>query len=339
VVIAGLSIVRGSAFPTGYTYDGQDAAYALVRSVMTFAFYFLAFWMVRGPKDRRRMTWTIVIGLLAESLVTIAYGRSGRGGRAVGSFGQPNELGGFLAMFTAFAAAQLPAARHWLARVTLTAAVAAGGFATILTVSRGAIIALGAALFLVAVRSSRFLTLALLVVAVTSPLWAPDYLKERMLGTRAESETSDDVTLENSSQLRVNTWRAILKVVAEHPLEGVGFMGLGSVLPEAGEELGVEVKEVSHNTYLRFLSEMGVFGLALFLGLLWRCWSLAEEGRRLAVDRVDRQLALGLAAATLALAISCAFGDRFFSVLISGNFWVACALVDDLVSERRAAAA
>ena len=78
---------------------------------MTFAFYFLAFWMVRGAQDRRRMSWAIVIGLLAEAVVTIAYGRNGRGGRAVGSFGQSNELGAFLAMFTAFAAAQLPAAR------------------------------------------------------------------------------------------------------------------------------------------------------------------------------------------------------------------------------------
>jgi O-antigen ligase len=137
----------------------------------------------------------------------------------------------------------------------------------------------------------------------------------------------------------VDTWRAIIRVVSEHPLDGVGFSGLGYVLPAAGEALGVEVKDTAHNTYLRFLGEMGVLGLLLFLALLWSCWTLARDGMRLARDRADRQLALGFAAATIALAISCAFGDRFFSTLISGNFWLAGALVNDLVSERRAEAA
>jgi hypothetical protein len=336
LLLCGLSIVRGSAFPTGYRYDGVEAAWDLSRGAMTFAYYFLAFWMVRGAQDRRRLGWAIVLGLLAEALVTLAYGRNGPGGRALGSFGQSNELGAFLAMFTAFAAAQLPAARGWLARITLGASVVVGSVAVVMTVSRGAVMALVAALLLVALRSSRMLTLVLLVVLVTSPLWAPDYLKQRMTGTRVESETSDDVLLEGSAQLRVDTWRAVLKVVSEHPLDGVGFSGLGYVLPAAGEELGVEVKSTPHNTYLRFLGEMGVLGLTLILALLWRCWTLAHEGMRRARDRAERQLSLGLAAATLAMAISCAFGDRFFSPLIAGNFWLVCALVDDLVCERRA---
>jgi len=339
MVLAAISIVRGAAFPTGYHYEGLTAAWELLRSVMTLAFYFVGFWMVRGAQDRRRISWAIVIGLLAEAAVTIAFGRNGRGGRAIGSFGQPNELGAFLAMFTAFAAAQLPAARRWVARLTLSGVVVAGVFAVVLTVSRGAVVALAVALLFVALRSSRALTLVLLVVIVSSPFWAPDYLKERMMGVQVESQTSDDVSLEGSAQLRVDTWRAIIKVVSEHPLDGVGFAGLGYVLPAAGEELGVEVKDSAHNTYLRFLGEMGVLGLLLFLALLWRCWTLALDGVRLARDRADRQLALGFAAATIALAISCAFGDRFFSTLVSGNFWLAGALVDDLVSERRAEAA
>jgi O-antigen ligase len=336
VLLAALSIARGAAFPTGYGYQGLVAAWELLRSVMTFAFYFLGFWMVRGAQDRRRMSWAIVIGLLLEAAVTIALGRSGRSGRAVGSFGQSNELGAFLAMFTAFTAAQLPAERHWAARLVLGGAVVAGLLAVVLTVSRGAVVAVAVALLFVALRSSRVLTVVLVVVGVSSPLWAPDYLKQRMMGTQVEAETAEGASLEASAQLRVDTWRAIIKVVSEHPLDGVGFSGLGYVLPLAGEELGVEVKDSAHNTYLRFLGEMGVLGLLLFLALLWRCWTLARDGVRLARDRADRQLALGFAAATIALAISCAFGDRFFSPLIAGTFWLAGALVNDLVSERRA---
>lgn len=336
LLVAALSVVRGAAFPTGYRYSGAVASWELLRGAMTFAFYFLTAWMVRGAKDRRAMTWAIVLGLAAEVVVTVLLGRNGRGGRATGTFGQANDLGAYLAMFTAFAAAQLPVARGLPARLAVLAAVVGGGFATMLTVSRGGILALGLALFFVAVRTSRYLALAVLLVGITSPLWAPDYVKERVLGTQVETEEYDEVGLETSAQIRVDTWRAILKVVTEHPIEGVGFTGLGSVLPETGEALGVEVKDSAHNTYLRFLGEMGVFGLGLFLLLLWRCWALAREGMRRARDRADRQLSLGLAAATLALAVSCAFGDRFFSVLIAGDLWIACALVDDLVGERRA---
>jgi hypothetical protein len=336
VGVAGLSVVRGAAFPTGYGYDGLDAAWGLVRCAMTFVMYFLACWMVRGDRDRSRLTWAIVVGLIAEAVVTLVLGRNGSGARAVGSFGQPNELGAFLAMFTVVAVALLPAARRWLARVVLGAAVIVGGVALVTTVSRGAVLAFVVALVFVAMRTSRVMILLLLAALVTAPLWAPDDLKQRVLGTQVESESSDEVGLEGSAQLRVDTWRAILKVVTEHPLDGVGFCGLATVLPETGEALGVEVKDSAHNTYLRFLGEMGIFGLLLFVALLWRCWILARDGMRLARDRGERQLALGLGAATLALAISCAFGDRFFSILISGNFWLLCAVVDDMVTERRA---
>ncbi len=339
VGLAALSIVRGAAFPTGYHYEAIEAAWGLVRCAMTFAIYFLVLWMARGPRDRRHLTWAIVIGLLAESLITIAYGRNGRGGRAIGSFGQPNELGGFLAMFTAFAVAQLPAARSLWTKLLLVGTGAAGGLALVMTVSRGAVLALVAALFYVGLRSSRILTAVLLLVLLSSPLWAPDYLKERMTGTQVTSESSDDVALEGSAQLRVDTWRAIMNVVSAHPLDGVGFSGLEAVLPDMGTAMGVEVKDTAHNTFLRFLGEMGVLGLALFLLLLWRCWSLGHEAMRLAATPADRSLGLGLASATLALAVSCAFGDRFFSILISGNFWMACALTNDLVIERREAAA
>ena len=335
LVVAALSIVRGAAFPTGYEYSGARAMWELLRGTMTFAFYFLCAWMVRGSRDRRALTWAIVAALAAEVAVTIVLGRNGRGARATGTFGQANDLGAFLAMFTGFAAAQLPAARGLFARLAVVATVVGGGFATLLTVSRGGILALGLALFFVAARTSRYLVLALLLVAATSPLWAPDYVKQRVMGTQVEEEDYDQVGLENSAQIRVDTWRAILKLVTEHPLEGVGFTGLGGVLPQTGEALGVEVKDSAHNTYLRFLGEMGVVGLALFVWLLWRCWSLALEGVRRARDRADRQLALGLAAATLAMAVSCAFGDRFFNGLIAGNFWIACALVDGMIGENR----
>jgi O-antigen ligase len=169
-------------------------------------------------------------------------------------------------------------------------------------------------------------------VVLSGPMWMPQDLQDRMAETTAESD-GDELALEPSAQIRVYTWQALIKVISDHPLDGVGFAGLHSVLPAAGEGLGLDVMDSSHNSYLRFLAEMGVLGLVLFVLLLWNCWSLAMKGVRLAKTKSDRQLALGLAAATLTLAWSCAFGDRVFSVLVMGSFWIMCALVDDMVQE------
>ena len=332
--LAAVSIVRGGAFPTGYSYNVGEAIYTLVRSAMTFGVYFIGLAMVRGEKARRRVAWAVVLALLAEAAVTAAYGRNGRGHRAIGSFGQSNELGAFLAMFTAFAVALIPGTRRWFGRVALVAISALGALAVLMSLSRGAMVALAVAILYVGLRSSRLLTLALVGVLLTSPLWAPDYVVQRVVGSKVETETEDESHLEGAAQLRLDTWHAIMTVVGEHPLDGVGFTGLADVLPQTGEELGVEVKDSAHNTYLRFLGEMGVFGLAVFILLLVSCLRMSWAGIRAARSRFDRQLAVGFGAATIAMAVSCMFGDRFFSVLITGNFWMLAALVNDALLER-----
>jgi len=339
ILLIALSVVRGAAVPTGYTYDGLSAGQQAFRAAMTFSTYFITLAMARGQAARKRITWAIVIALLAESVVTIVYGRSGRGGRAVGSFGQSNELGAYLAMFTAFAAAMLMGVRHWFGKLVLAGSVVCGTIAILFSVSRGAILAVIVALGFVALRSSRLLTLLLVVALATSPLWTPDYVMERITGSEVAVEGTDETRLEGSAQLRIDTWKAITNVVTEHPLDGVGFTGLAFVLPETGDELGLEVKDSAHNTYMRMLGELGLFGLLLFAWFQWRCIKLGLDGARAARDRFDRQLAIGVSAASIAMAVSCAFGDRFFSILITGNLWIACALVSDVLIERREALA
>jgi O-antigen ligase len=334
-VICGLGLVRGSAFPSGYTYDTIQSSIQLFRALVTFTVYFIAFSMAEGEKDRRRMAGAIVIALLLESVATIILGRTGSGSRAVGSFGQANDLGAFLSLHVPIAAALWFGVKKMWAKIGIAAAVLAGCVATVFTLSRASIVALGLTLGVVAVRRSRALTMLLVSVALLSPFWAPQWLKDRVLGNPDAAEFQSDVELDHAAQLRVDTWRAIGQLITEHPVDGVGFAGLEYVLPETGENMGLEVKDSSHNTYLRFLSEMGILGLLAFIVLLFKCFSLARAGVAAAGSEFDRNLAFGMGVATLALAVNCAFGDRFFNVLIIGNFWITCALVDDIIRERK----
>jgi hypothetical protein len=108
-----------------------------------------------------------------------------------------------------------------------------------------------------------------------------------------------------------------LLIVEDHPLDGIGFSGLANVLPQIGEELGLQVKDSAHNTFLRMLAELGIFGLAAFLFVWVMCWRLAVKGVRTAASRFDRQLSVGLGGMAIALALSCAFGDRFFGMSLA----------------------
>jgi hypothetical protein len=161
VLICAISIVRGAAVPTGYDYNPGNSALWLFRNAMTFVIYFITLSMATGERVRRRLSFAICIGLLFESLVTIRFGQNGSGGRALGTFGQPNELGAFLSMFTVLSASLMLGVQKWYQRIFLLAAMLAGVLATLMTVSRGAVIAVICGLLVVVMRA-RSLTIVLL---------------------------------------------------------------------------------------------------------------------------------------------------------------------------------
>lgn len=339
VAVCGLSIVRGAAFPTGYGFDGGLAGLTLFRAATTFAAYFIVLAMAKGPGDRRRVWWAVMVGMLVESVVTMIYGRNGSGGRALGSIGQSNDLGAFLAMFAVPALAGVFGVKNAFARLLLLGIFVVGCIGVMLSLSRGSMLALVIGTFLVAWLSSRWFTGVLLVALLFSPVWAPEYLKERIMASSVEVEGTDETAVDPAAEARLQTWASIMQVVAEHPLEGVGFTGLAYVLPEIGEGMGLEeVKESAHNTWLRMLSETGIVGLVVFAWLMWKCWAIGWQAMRRASLSLDRAIGIGLCGATLTMAVNCAFGDRFFNVVIAGNFWILCALAEDSVAESERAA-
>jgi O-antigen ligase len=326
--VCALGVVRGAAVPAGGRYDVVFWSLWLWRSLAPFLVYFIAAAMLQDEKDQRRMAWAILLGFMLEAIVTIKLGRSGRGGRAVGSFAQSNELGAYLAMFTPMCLALLPAARSWLGRAAMAVGIGLGLWAEFLTLSRGGYLAMAVALLFVALRTSRVVGVIVALAVVTSPAWVPRYVVDRVLYTTRTVAGTDEVELEGSSQLRINTWKAMLQVIADHPVDGVGFGGLGYVLPELGEELNSEVKDTAHNTFLRVQAELGALGSLALVFLLGRCWLFGEHGRRRAQNVFQRQVSVGFQGALVALALACFFGDRFFSVFVVGNFWGLAALVE-----------
>lgn len=334
VLVIAVSVVRGAAFPTGYGFDTPLAATTTFRAATTFATYFIVMAMAKGPEDRRRVWWAVAVGLAVEAAVTIAYGRNGRGMRAIGSIGQSNDLGAFLALFAVPVFAGLFGVRNWLGRALLAGTFVAACIGVMLSLSRGSMLALVAGVFVVAWMASRWAFGLLVVALLLSPLWAPDYVKDRVAASSREIEGSDEVAVDMAAEARLQTWQSILQVVQAHPIEGVGFTGLGYVLPDIGEGLGLEdVKDSAHNTWLRMLAETGLIGLGLFAWLMWKVWALGLKAARRARDAFDRALGIGLCGAVVTMAVNCAFGDRFFNVVVASSFWILCALAERAISE------
>jgi O-antigen ligase len=339
VAIMALSVLRGAAYPVTAEYDAGAAGLYVFRSTVTFAGYFVALSMVKGAKDRRLYGYSIVVALLLESIVTIMLGRDGSGGRALGSLEQSNELGAFLAMYTVVAVALIPAVRRNAGILIMIGAAVVGTIGVFMSLSRGALFGLGVGLLYVGLRSSRWMAALTLITMLTSPMWIPDYMMERLNETEVVVEGTDETELDRAAQARVDTWRALTEIIEEHPLDGVGFAGLSYVLPEMGDDLGLHVKDSSHNTYLRFQAEMGILGSLILLIVFWRCFQISHQAAGRARNDFDRQLAIAFGASTVVLAASCAFGDRFFPITVVGNFWILAALVDSLRREPREAAA
>ena len=189
------------------------------------------------------------------------------------------------------------------------------------SLSRGAYLAiLVLGLLLLASRPDRVFrsrnekAVALIVVALgLVALFSRPYFRGEVV-TRAESIYAPSTQEEASGSGRTEIWKAATRAVGEHPVLGVGF---GS-FPYVSQELilttpGVttqvlQLREegdnlVAHNTYLGTSAELGLIGLALYLGVLVstmlalrRTAVRAMELGAALVRRIAHALILGLAA-------------------------------------------
>ncbi len=190
------------------------------------------------------------------------------------AFMENNQLAATLAMIIPFL---------WYTRQTVESkplrlaflAMLFGSISTvILTTSRGGSLAMLTALLLMISRSrNKVRNFALLALCMTPVLFVfgSEFL--------ARMETLKDPTAESSAYSRLVMYRAALRASQDYPLHGVGFGNLNFIRiypryvnDESVAELGIKV----HETYLQMLIDTGIFGLLLFVyllfGTIYRMW-------------------------------------------------------------------
>lgn len=309
----------------------------LLTSLLYVGFYFLA----RMAISERRRLCLLVRGVASGATVAAAYGVLQKLGldpiwslpnvRTFSTIGQPNALGAYLAGTTLLTAVIAVAVKDTRRRILWSTAAFVQALALVLTLSRGAYLALVVGLAVVciglwrtpSVNRRRLAGLAVatsvgvaIIVAVLPPT--------RNVAEQAVSRTvaSLDIDQPGSVRMHLDAWKVGWEIASDHPLLGTGpdtyvleFPAYrDSLLPmdQAAVFLPYRV-ESPHNVYLAVATGSGLPALAVYLGfvvsVLWRI--------RL---RDDSLLYFGITAAVVAHLVS----DLFMTAEVTGSwlFWL-----------------
>jgi putative inorganic carbon (HCO3(-)) transporter len=200
--------------------------------------------------------------------------------RASGPLEDPNDLAYFLVVALPLLIA-LPRGKARPVLMFAGAVLAAGAAATF---SRGGALALLAAVTWLVVRrgvSMRAVATAvggLAVIALGTVVFAGPVLDRALAEKSFIAETNVD-----TRELR---WQAAARMLADHPVLGVGPGGFRSEYVAASRNAEIdEQSPVAHNIYLEIGAELGLPGLACFLGAVAMAFVATERVLRTSADR------------------------------------------------------
>jgi hypothetical protein len=246
--------------------------------------------------------------------------------RAIGTFVDPNVLGGFLAICAALTAPQLFARQPLVPRWMLWGMLALLGAALFLTYSRAAMLAFVAGLIFTASFKGNRLYFGLMIAAAAAALILPqtqDYVARLIDAFRAG---------DLATQMRIGEYSDALRLIQRYPFTGVGFTGTPEI------DLYVDVASM----YLIMANQIGLIGVGLFatamIGVLTygaSAWRSARSSPHL------RPLFIGSHAALITVLVNGTTDHYFFRLDFQGSitiFWltVALALTTAQIARRRA---
>jgi exopolysaccharide production protein ExoQ len=317
----------------------EAAQSSVFRFLLSFLLFPIALVALRTP---RHVIWLVAV-FVVGSFVAVAFGlltgsmEAAEEQRLKGAGLNPNQLGTYL-VASMVLMGTLAANHRWspLARAAVLLVAVLGGLAVFMTLSRGALVGLGAALVVapfVIGRGRRLGALVLVVVTVVGTLgWytaiAPAHAVDRI--THPER---------GGGSGREDLWRVGWRMVEDRPVHGVG----AGNFPESSihyllrpgstqrDEIIVDDKKVAHNIYLTVLSELGAVGLGLFVVILFVCLRCALRAAWRFAERDDLLMELVARGLFIAL-VSLLVADFFSSALYSKQLWVLLAMAPALLA-------
>jgi O-antigen ligase len=332
---AAVSLVWGESLGAGLE--------ALMRYGLNAALLLIAY---TALSDKRRVLWVVcafVLGATVNAIYGIAFPADPDGSalaRASGGAGTPHEFATMLAAGMVFAGV-LAVVKGFPGRVrTLGFVMVPLGLAGIaLSLSRAGLVALACAVMAAVVLGGRWrgkaLALALLLVTPLAgyyALFSGEAARERIL-------TVGDGTG------RTTLWQVGWRIFEDNPIMGVGVGNYKEnvihyvVQPGAllRNDLVVDKSLIPHNVYLHIGAELGVIGLALFVGLVAFAFFAALGAARGFARSGDVGMEL-FARACAVILVMLSVGNFFSSQQFNKQFWFVMALAPALLTLSRSEA-
>ncbi|MBD3347916.1 MAG: hypothetical protein GF400_01820 [Candidatus Eisenbacteria bacterium] len=339
------SAIRPILFPPeGSFYTPSELLLGIWQRIPALAIYFVTVGSVRTEGRTKALlgTFALSAGIAATIAIRQFMVIPEASSRRVGIGMNPNDFGAYVGMcatlLIAFVLSSGAFGRARRVLVWLGAAVAS--VAVLLPKSRGAYVSFAGGLAAATYLASKKAFIVFLLVVIASPLWAPGFVKERVMETEVESmeaSLTGDVTdrLDPSAAVRIEIWGIVLRQVARRPLLGYGF---ASVPRLTVGEIGTPFS--AHSLYFETLGDSGLIGLAALVWLLVACVRSGLDLMRRATTPLSRGLSVGFIAASVVLLLANVFGQRFLHRAIAGSYFLLAGLVDrSRILERRAASA
>lgn len=320
----------------GWAEDAASTRTAILRLALDFALFFIFY---TALTRRRYFTWAFW-AFIAGSLTSALYGLTQTQGfdvegRLSGAGTNANDLAAVLVASLVLAVALAA----WYKRpsiLRLTAIAAAGGCAllTFLTLSRAGLLSLGVVLVLALLVASRQRGKVLLVALVAVVAMVGYF------GFLAPESARERVTSVGSGTGRTDVWKLGGRIVEANPILGVGLANFDTTSRRYLDEPGrIDTQSegealVAHNIYLETLAELGVVGLALFLGVLGvPLWTTLRAARNFgeAGDHRTEALARAVFVAQMGM-LAAAF---FASIQYNKQVWILLAFGPALLALSR----
>jgi O-antigen ligase len=285
-----------------------------------------------GVRTRQQLVWVLgafVLGALISAIYGLLVPAPPSDlGRLEGAGGDPNETAAALVAAAALALALAASLKGKpFLRMTALAIAPVCAFASLLTLSRGGLVAFGAALIAAVLVAGRRRA-QMLVIAVVAAALAVGYF-----AFFAPASAVQRVTEVHGGTGRTDIWKVGWRMVQGAPLQGIGAGNFPIVsihyLLEPGallrDDFIVDKPKVAHNTYLEVLAELGIVGLTLFLIVIVFAIGCAVRAARYAARVGDREM--DILARALVVALAALMAAYFFiSREYSKQFWLLLAL-------------
>lgn len=324
----------------------QISALYVARGIEVYAVYFLALATIRDARAWRRVFGAFLLsGLFAIVLgfhdtLTVEYDEDLKlvsGFRLLQFY--RGELGNYMLLLTGLllwlAAVSKTRTRRMGLRIATMLAAAGVFFSGKRAIVVGAIVMLGATVWLVKRRYRAQVVIGLGVALLAALVVLPDEA-ERIVGTfKGTGDISnladqavqvgvpadvaagiDDLPLDSSTRHRLLRWATALTAAAASPLIGWGYY--------SGPWQGFGF---AHNQYLGALAEMGIVGFVALLWFLRRLLRVLGGYVTRFEGAAQHALALTLYPLTISLVVQALFGDPFYYFKFMSIYWLAVGLL------------